>query len=320
MTFDSDSYGEMHRLPFRDSPISDDTAERLLSGRVPAADTPEPYRRLVSLFEIAAGAPTGAETAHKATVVAAAVAAIEGAVPVGAPHSPLASGAHTHRRSLMLSKLLTAKAAAVATVAALGLGTAAAAATGALPTQTSHANSHASAGLAIAASSSSGSHSGGTDKGQGKGSSGSSSTGAVTNTNAQFGLCTAFLAHHPASTTPASSVPSDSSRTFSALISGHGGLAGTTTYCQKIVSQHNTTATTDDTSTGPNDHSSTAGGSNKPADTGRPASTPPVSTPNSGGTGTADTASGGASSTGTSTANTSSGGASSAGSGNAGGH
>jgi len=43
----------------------------------------------------------------------------------------------------------------------------------------------------------------------------------------------------------------------------------------------------------------------------------PVETPNSGGTGTADTASGGKSSTGTSTANTASGGKSSAGSGNA---
>ena len=47
------------------------------------------------------------------------------------------------------------------------------------------------------------------------------------------------------------------------------------------------------------------------------ASQAPVTTPNSGGTGTADTASGGNSSTGTSTANTASGGRSAAGSGNA---
>jgi len=305
MTMDSDSYGEMHRRPFRDTPFSDDTADRLLSGRLPALDAPEPYRGLASLFEAASGAPTHGETAQKATVVAAAMAAMEAASPV---HS--AATAPLSRRRSMLSKLLTAKAAAAATVAVLGLGTAAAAATGALPIGT--ANSHADAGLAIATSNSSGTNNG--SNGHSK-NSGANSTGAASNQHAQFGLCTAFLAHHPASVSPATSVPSDKSKTFSALISSHGGLAGTSTYCQTVVSTTTTTA-------GSGDSADTNGTENqgKPADAGKPSSTPPVSTPNSGGTGTADTASGGSSSTGTGAAGSSSSGASSSGSGNSAGH
>ena len=309
MTMDSDSYGEMHRRPFRDTPFSDETAERLLSGRLAASDAPESYRGLASLFETATGAPTRGETAQKATVIAAAMAAMEATTPV---HS--AATTPISRRRSMLSKLLTAKAAAVATAAALGLGTAAAAATGALPIGTT--NSHANAGLTIATSGPSGTNNG--SQGHGK-NSGANSTGAADNQHAQFGLCTAFLAHHPASVSPATSVPSDKSKTFSALISNHGGLAGTTGYCQTVVSTTTTTAgpggSADNNGTDNN-----SGNQGKPADAGKPSSTPPVSTPNSGGTGTADTASGGSSSTGTGTAGTSSSGASTSGSGNAAGH
>jgi hypothetical protein len=304
---DSDSYGEMHRLPFRDTPLNDETADRLLSGRLPALDAPEPYRGLASLFEAAAGAPTPQETAQGATVIAAAMAAMEAATPVhSAAKTPIS------RRRSMLSKLLTAKAAAAATVAALGLGTAAAAATGALPIGTT--NSHSSSGLAIATSSSSGTNSG-NSKGHAN-NSGTNSTGAANNQNAQFGLCTAFLAHHPASVTPATSVPSDNSKTFSALISNHTDLAGTIAYCQTVMSTTTTHAGPGDST----DNNGTDNNSGKPADAGKPSSTPPVSTPNSGGTGTADTASGESSSTGTGTAGTSSNGASGAGSGNPTGH
>lgn len=310
MTMDSDSYGEMHRLPFRETPLNDETADRLLSGRFPALDAPEPYRGLALLFESAAGAPTPEETAHGATVIAAAMGAMEAATPVhSAAKTPIS------RRRSLLSKLLTAKAAAAATVAALGLGTAAAAATGALPIGT--ANSHSSSGLAIATSSSSGTNSGkSSDHANNASNSSANSTGAADNQNAQFGLCTAFLAHHPASVSPATSVPSDNSKTFSALISNHGGLAGTTTYCQTVMSSTTTTAASGDST----DKNGTDNNSGKPADAGKPASTPPVATPNSGGTDTADTASGGSSSTGTGTAGTSSNGASGAGSGNPTGH
>ena len=271
MTIDGDSYGEMHRLPFRDTGFSDDTADRLLSGRLPSLDAPEPYRGLASLFEAATGAPTHCETAQKATVVAAAMAAIETTAPVHSAAVTPISG----RRS-MLSKMLTAKAAAAATVAALGLGTAAAAATGALPIGT--ANSHANSGLAIATSSSSGTNNG--SSGHAKNSA-ANSTGAADNPHAQFGLCTAFLAHHPASVSPASSVPSDKSTTFSALISNHGGLAGTTAYCQTVVSTTTTTAGSGD-STDHNGTGNNSGDHGKPANAGKPGSTPPVSTPGKG--------------------------------------
>jgi hypothetical protein len=313
MTTQSDSSGEMHRLPFREPPFNDEMAERLLSGQVPGSDASHPYHGLASLFETVAGSPIPEETAHKVSVVAAAMAALEAATPVHSTARP--SQSQISRRRPMLSKLLTAKAAAAATLLALGLGTAAAAATGALPMQTGNANSHASAGLAIAASSSSGS-----DSNSNK-SSGSNSTGAAGNTHAQFGLCTAFLAHHPASSTPPSSVPSDSSKTFSALISSHGGLIGTTiTYCQGVVAKHSANAGSDHASTGPDDSSTPGDTGSKPSNAGQPSTTPPVATPNSGGTGTAGSASGGNSAAGTGTAGTASGGASTAGSGSAAGH
>lgn len=311
MTSDSDSYGEMHRLPFQ--PFGDEMAERLLSGRMPAADAPSELRELAGLMETVAGSPVPEETAHKATVVAAAIAAVEAAAPVhSAAHASLTQ---TSRRPSMLSKLLTAKAAAAATVAALGLGTAAAAATGALPMQ--QANHHADAGLTISASGqSNGSDNGSTNGGNQP--SGKNTTGAAENPNAQFGLCTAFLAHHPASGT-LTSVPSDKSKTFSAFESAasHDGLANTWTYCQTVISDHSTTTLGTDTNGTNDNNGKTDDNGTKPADAGQPSTTPPVETPNSGGTHTADTASGDTSSTGTGMADNSSSGASANGSGNA---
>ena len=289
MTSDCDSHPEMHRVPFRDPSLSEDLAEHLLSGRAAADDVPNAYRGLAALFETATAAPTAEEMAHKSTVVAAAVAAVGGAATV---HS-LAPDQLSRRRS-MISKMLTAKAAAAATIAALGLGTAAAAMAGALPTQ---ANSHATVNLTTSGSATTaGSTTADTNQGQGSG----HTPDAVTNTHAQFGLCTAFLAHHPSGTTP-SSVPSDSSKVFSALITLKGGLAGTVTYCQGVVATHSTSPD----STDKPDSTGTNQGAGKPSDAGSSNSKAPVSTPNSGGTGTAGTASHGASSSG---------------SGNAGGH
>jgi hypothetical protein len=309
MTVDSDSYGEMHRLPFRQSPLSDELTDRLLSGRLPAADAPRELRGLAALLETATTSPTLEETAHKATVVAAAVAAVEAAGPV---HSAArAALTPTSRRRSMLSKLLTAKAAAVATIAALGLGTAAAAATGSLPMQ--H-NSHATVGLTIAASGQSNGTNGTSNNTKG---SHPNTKGAAYNDHALFGLCTAFMAQH---SNTSSTVPSDKSKTFSALESRYGGLSGTFSECSKVIAAHNS-AVNNKAGTTPDDNSAnTPDTGNKPSNVGPPSSTPPVSTPNSGGTGTANTASGGNSSTGTSTADTASGGASAKGSANAGGH
>lgn len=277
MTSNSDSHPEMHRVPFRDPSLSEELSERLLSGRAAVDDVPNAYRGLAALFETATAAPTAEEMAHKATVVAAAIAAVGGAATV---HS---LAPDQLRRRSMISKILTAKAAAAATVAALGLGTAAAAMAGALPTQ---ANSHATVNLTTSGTGSTAGTNANTNN-QGQGS--ANTPNAVTNTHAQFGLCTAFLAHHPTSTTPATSVPSDSSKVFKAFISLHGGLPGTTTYCQGVVATHSTSSATDGTDT-PDTNSGT-----KPADAG---SLNSKSTPNSGGTGTAGTASHGASSSG----------------------
>lgn len=311
---DPDSHGEMYRLPFREPPFSEEMADRLLSGQVPVSDAPPALRGLAALMETAASGPVAEETAHKATVVAFAAAAVEAAGTVHS-HSQASQAAPTSGRRSMLSKLLTAKAAVGATALALGLGTAAAAATGALPTQ--HANSHADAGLAIAASSQSGTN--GNSNGHGKNSNAANSTGAANNPHAQFGLCTAFMQHHPTSSSP--SVPSDSSKTFKALIANpaHSGLASTWTYCQGVIAQHSATTDTGDTADTPDQNGTDqpGGTGNKPSNAGPPSSTPPVSTPNSGGTGTAGTASDGASSGGTTTAGGASGGASTSGSGNA---
>jgi len=309
MTLGSDSYDDMFRFLLNDVPFSEDVAERLLSGRMPVADAPADCRGVAALFETAAGSPVPAETAHRAAVVGAALAAY--GVAAGQP-AVLANS--SPRRPSMLSKLLTAKAAAAATVAVLGLGTAAAAMTGSLPTQ-SQGSQHAVIGLATASSNSGSTGQGNSSHGNNSTSSGSAGASGMANTNAQFGLCTAFLAHHPSS--PYSSVPADSAPPFKALM-GTKSVGDTVIACKATIAAHNT-------STGANTGSDTNGkpstGTGKPANAGPSNSEPPVSTPNSGGTGTADTASGGASSAGTgTTAGTDSSGASTTGSGNATGH
>jgi hypothetical protein len=137
------------------------------------------------------------------------------------------------------------------------------------------------------------------------------------------------------STTSSTMPPQVASTAFQALISQHGGVAATTAYCKGVAHPGKPPSTASPSASGTafgkenksdGVKPSTAG---KPANAGRPAGAgkpsgagssaghAPVPSPNSGGSGTADTASGGASLAGTATANTASGGASSAGSGNA---
>lgn len=316
----SDSYDEMPRfLP------GGDTYDRLLSGRLSPLDAPESLRGVAALFEAAAGPAAPQELARKSQVVAAATAEVLSSLP---PLQPIPTRSRT-----VLSKILTAKFAAAATLAAFGLGTAAAAATGSLPGQTSNAGIHAATSLATA------SHQqplggGGSTHAP---SSGNTANGSIPSTgraniHAQYGLCTAFLGTGNTQTNTGggsspSSPPKYNSAAFKALIAQNDGVAGTTTYCQGVVSNHPGAAGT--TGTGkPADAGNpvTAPGVGKPTDPGKPsnAGTPPgavgsshgqapVSSPNSGGTGTAGTASG----EGISIAGTASNGASSAGSGNA---
>jgi hypothetical protein len=321
-----DSYDEMHFLPG-----VDDTAERLLSRRLSAEDAPASYSGMAALFEAVRAPASSSELRAQGSVVAAMLAEVRNSAPAPGPVIP--------RRRSVLSKILTAKVAAAAAVAVFGVGTAAAAAAGSLPGQTSNANGHAAAGLMTAAShTAAGANNASNGKSHGKGHSGSTAgssspssipTTGPANSHAQFGLCQAFLAAQGSSSTSSSTSnpPQYNSTAFQALIGQHGGVAATTTYCHGVVTAHSSTdnANGDSTDTGkPANRGKPADAGQPPITTGKPASTPasthsqaPVSTPNSGGTSTANTASGGASSTGTSTANNASGGASSAGSGNA---
>ncbi len=337
-----DSYDEMHRLP----PTDDDINDRLLSGRMSALDAPESLRGVAALFEVAAGPASPDELARSNQVVLAATAAVLSSRP-RLPTTP-------SRRKAMLSKVLTAKFAAAATVAAFGVGTAAAAAAGSLPGQTAHANHHAASGLATAAShqlARDQASSRGTSAGAPA--SGMASTGPA-NSHAQFGLCTAFLAagSNQAAAGGASSPaapPQYDSTAWRALIAANNGVAGTTTYCEGVVANHPGAGKPATTPSRPADAGKPATTPSRPADAGKPATTPsrptdagkpattpgppagtggpsnagssgshaPVVTPNDGGTGTAATASRGASSAGSSRAATASNGASSAGSSNA---
>jgi hypothetical protein len=311
-----DSSGEMYRfLETHRSGYADEVVDRLLSGRLDPDDAPAELRAVAALFATATAAGSAVGIERRAEVVSTAALAVRSSLE--------AAPVLAQRRHSMLSKLFTAKAALGATAAVLGIGTAAAAATGSLPGQTSHASAHATAGLDTAAahvgqhrSSSSPGSEAGSQSNQGASTGSIPATGPA-NTNAQFGLCTAFLAANTDSSVSSTSPPQDGSTAFKALIAENGGsIAATITYCQGVV-------------TAPPSHSGASNGSGKshrPSDAGKPSSAgrssshAKVTTPNSGGTSTANQASDGHSSKGTSQADSKSGGRSSAGSGNSSGH
>jgi hypothetical protein len=337
VTPEDDYYGQMRAVP-----LDDTTADRLLSGMISPDDAPPGYAGLAALVQTLQRPGESAHT-NPPAAEASLIAAMADAVASSRP--PATS---VPRRSSVLSRLLTAKIAAAATVAAFGLGTAAAAATGSLPRPTSHASPRAAGGLATASS-----HYPSVPPAAAHGAAPVATPAASTptslpgtgpaNMHTQFGLCTAFLAANAGTGTSTSSTmpPRDASTAFQALISQHRGVAATTAYCTGVAHPGKPSSAATPAASG------AAGGSaagspagkpatpgqpahtGKPADVGKPASTGKpssagssagharVPTPNPGGTGTAATASGGASATGTATANAASGGASSAGSGNA---
>jgi hypothetical protein len=265
---DPDSYGEMglHRY-------ADDVVERLLSGRGAECPVPAPFSGVASLFEAAGSPGNAAELSGKASIVSAAAAEVR---------SQSTRAFTSPRRKPMLAKVLSAKAAAAATVVALGVGTAAAAATHSLPMQADHSGPQAEHGITPALPAPGAPPSRPTSPT-------SRAPAALTNTNAQFGLCTAFLAAVPPSgaagsggSTGTTEPPRFASPVFGGLIRSHGGVAGTITYCQGVVTTRATggggeSAGTPPVSTGRPSHTG------KPADTppvstGKPADTPPVST------------------------------------------
>jgi hypothetical protein len=256
VSVDPDSYGEMHLHR-----LADEVVERLLSGRDAEGPVPAPLSAVASLLEAAGSPANAAEIAAKASIVSAAAAEVR---------SQSTRAFTSPRRKPVLAKILSAKAAAAATVVALGVGTAAAAATHSLPMQADHSGPPAKHGNAPASPAPGVPRSGPTPPtGQ--------APAAVTNTNAQFGLCTAFLAAVPPSGAAGSGGPTGTtepphfaSPVFSGLIQSHGSVAGTVTYCQRVVATP---------PTGSSESAGTpAGSTGRPSPTGQPADAQPVST------------------------------------------
>jgi hypothetical protein len=201
-------------------PIDDTTADRLLGGAIRPDDAPPGTAGVAALIAAARSAaqvPAPTDDAF--------VASLAAAVP--------ATGPHATRRRPMISRLLTAKAAAIGGVALFG-ASAAAASAGTLPAPAQDAVSKAfdKAGVSVPAS-----------KGASHG-------------NSEFGHCTAFLAQQregrddegdddateqtsTTSTTAGggttSSTEAKRGRPFTALLEAHGGVAGTTSYCEGVV-------------------------------------------------------------------------------------
>lgn len=182
-----DEATEMHRLPFDSS-----TADRFLAGGVVPEDAPPGLKDLAMLVQAAKPPASTGGGAVEDQMVAAFPAAAGVRTPVGA------SGNVDEGKKRMLTKLLSAKAAAVAGIAAVAVlgGGAAAAAAGSLPAPVQirgvsglthigisvpHPNSHASPHASLGA---------GKAKGQGSapGNSGSDSTADA------YGQCTAWAA------------------------------------------------------------------------------------------------------------------------------
>jgi hypothetical protein len=203
----------------------------------------------------------------------------------------------------MLAKLLSAKVVAIAATAILGVA-GAAAATGELPSQAQTTVSNALSHVDISVPKHGNSSSHGPGGGHGKSASHKADSQGA-NPNADFGHCTAFLAHH---TTTSSTVPSDGSTTFSALIAGHGGtVASTIDYCKTVVAAHKpddsqaTTQSTekaDTTETSEPPEADKSGTTEKPDDTGTDGAGKPSVPGKSGSTAPTTTLSGDSQSTG----------------------
>lgn len=221
----------------RQPALDDDSLDRLLSGGISPDDVPPGLSLVAALFRVAVGPASVEEVDRGVEVVTAGISAIRTSTAPSASHK---------RRSPILTKLLSAKFAAAATVAVVGAGTTAAAATGNLPTQRPHPVHAGPNPTAGQQSTSTTTASGGT------GSPGSVTAGSASAGNSAFGLCSAYFASG-AGTGPNASAPP-----FEALIAGHGGAAGSTTYCQAFVAaNHPGTSTTSTSSTSTSSTSTT---------------------------------------------------------------
>lgn len=195
----------------------------------------------------------------------------------------------------MLAKILTIKAAVLAATTVLGAG-AAAAATGSLPDAAQSRVSDALAHVSVSVPNPHANAHAGAKGDNGK-SGDHKPDPKAPNANADFGHCTAFLAApnshaNEAATDTNTHSGKDASTAFTAFISAHGGVDSTKTYCAGVIAAHDAAHAAD---------ASDPKGA-KPDTAGKSGSHAKVTTPNGGGTDTADAGSDGASTDGSANA------------------
>jgi hypothetical protein len=246
-----------------------DLLERLLDGQLDPASAPPGYGGLARVLAAATAPAAPEELAGERLAMAEFAAVMQSHPPTLAP-----------RRSAVLSKVFTMKAAAAALVAVLSIGGVAAAASGLLPDQASPVADQAPAttgaaaaahGLGKAAAANlGGSVNAGSAVGEGQASAvGPDATGA-----ARAGLCRAWQAGQGADHgRKADSVA------FQALVDAAGGADKVAAYCQDVAPGANTGAHGNSQASPPSvsapPTSVSPPSSGPPADPGPPASTGP---------------------------------------------
>jgi len=270
---------DMHRLPGpleSTSPAEDQNIlDRLLDGRLDPASAPPGYGRLARLLLAVTAPATPQELAGEQLALATFAAEMRSHTPILVP-----------RRTAVLRKVFTMKAAAAALVAVLSLGGVAAAASGLLPGRASPVADQASAtaaadaaahGLDKAATANLGgaAQSGSTD-GQGR----ASALGPDATAAARAGLCQAWQAGQEA----------DQGRqmdavAFQALADAAGGADNIAAYCEDVTAgtsadaHGNSQVSPSSVSAPPTSVSPPSSGppedTGPPADPGPPASTGP---------------------------------------------
>jgi hypothetical protein len=188
------------------SPVLDeDTADRLLCGRLDPADTPPAYAPVARLVKAATGPATPEELAGEAAAIAAFTALAH-----ADPPTPVL------RRASMPSKFLSVKAAAAVLAAVLSVGGVAAAATGMLPGRAAQqATDHASSAV------------GGGSPAQAQGNGQSAAKGPDASGSAKNGLCQAWQSGQGGS-----NGKREDSTAFQALAAAAGGADKVDAYCQ----------------------------------------------------------------------------------------
>jgi hypothetical protein len=300
----SDMEGEMQPLP-----LDPDTADRLLTGSVAPEDAPPGYGAVVRLLDAASARASAQELAREGDEVRAIAAAVRSFAP------PVS----TSRRSIMPFAPSRPRVAIAALVAALA-ATAGMASAGSLPGAAQDLASDILAKLGISVPGPN-EHAGGNADVRGKSGSAPSTSDRGKGSDISELATTTDLSGVDKGAAISDAASEGKSR---AGEDGNGSNAGENASETGKGSEISQLATSTDL-TGVNKGAAiSSAASEGKSQAGQHSSgssssngSPPVATPNSGGTGTADTASGGASSQGTSTGDAASGGASAAGSGNA---